>query len=107
MTYGFCNIDDFSWGTKGSHDSVGGTKNKDKKLRFVMLWVLTNVGVVFFLIFLNDIFGSDKGYVLILYSCFAMTMIGIKSLVASTSMIGDFLIFRPFYIIRNKISNKL
>lgn len=53
VIYAFCNIDDFSWGTKGSSDSDSGTNFADYKNNFVALWMFTNCFVCYLLIFLN------------------------------------------------------
>ena len=38
VIHGFCNVDDVSWGTKGSTASHGGKKYEIQKVYFVSTW---------------------------------------------------------------------
>mmetsp|Transcript_52 Transcript_52/g.7 ORF Transcript_52/g.7 Transcript_52/m.7 type:complete len:93 (+) Transcript_52:54-332(+) len=65
VIYSFCNIDDFSWGTKGSTDSEKGGSFVDKKNKFIVKWMLVNSLTCYFLVSLNEYLGVSRGYVLI------------------------------------------
>lgn len=66
LLYAFCNIDDFSWGTKGSSDDGGSanTSYRDFKIYYMAKWLFWNSLLAFFLVAMNEYFGG-RGYVVL------------------------------------------
>lgn len=55
VIYGFCNVDDVSWGTKGATDTSGQKKFATKKMYFVSSWLCWNTLGCFILFLLQFI----------------------------------------------------
>ena len=67
MIYSFCNIDDVSWGTKGSTDSKEKDDYKETKISFVGRWLGFNILIAFVIVQINK-FYSDSTIYIYLYS---------------------------------------
>ena len=61
VIYGFCNVDDVSWGTKGATDTSGQKKFATKKMYFVSSWLFWNTVLCFILFFLRYILSDKEG----------------------------------------------
>lgn len=64
VIYSFCNIDDFSWGTKGSNSASEASSFVDQKNDFVSAWMFKNALLCYLLVASNEYF-AGRGYVLI------------------------------------------
>jgi chitin synthase len=65
LIYSFCNIDDVSWGTKGSTDNEGGhgtsgKSPKQTKIEFVEKWLISNILLVFIMIIVSKFLPDGK-----------------------------------------------
>ncbi|KRX06345.1 hypothetical protein PPERSA_04958 [Pseudocohnilembus persalinus] len=100
LIYAFCNIDDFSWGTKGSSDASQDSayqKYRDYKIFYIAKWMLWNSLLCFILVIINDYFGG-RGYVLLFIGGYAAVQLGLKFIFSFTNHL-------KFYLYDNCKSN--
>ena len=86
VIHSFCNIDDVSWGTKGSKSS-GVNRFMADKVFFVTTWLLTNAIISYVLLYIDLIDKASNseirgGLTLLILSIVAVSQILIKSLLS-------------------------
>ena len=87
VIYSFCNIDDVSWGTKGSGSS-GVNRFMADKVFFVTTWLLTNALLSYCLLYIDLIDQTSTnenlrgGMTLLILSIVAVSQILVKSLLS-------------------------
>lgn len=87
VIHAFCNIDDVSWGTKGSSSNNGGKKYEADKVFFVSSWLFYNACLAFIFLYVDIItvengFNTQGGYILIVIALFGTFIITYKSIFA-------------------------
>lgn len=85
VIHAFCNVDDVSWGTKGSSSS-GLNKYQNDKVYFVSTWILTNAVLTFIFLYVDIISRQNDpnrpDIILIAIAIYGSAIIAIKTLLA-------------------------
>jgi chitin synthase len=66
LIYSFCNIDDFSWGTKGCTDSTSKNVHYEAKITFLSYWIISNAFFSYVLILIYSLVSDKSAMVLVI-----------------------------------------
>jgi hypothetical protein len=77
LIFAFCNIDDFSWGTKGQMGNDGDRKYRDEKILFLVKWMFSNSVFTYILISTYNII-DNKSYMILAIGTYGTAIIFLK-----------------------------
>jgi hypothetical protein len=95
--FGFCNVDDVSWGTKGATDNSGEKKFASKKMFFVSSWLFWNAVICFLFFFAEFVVTRNTNVhnysieILLVISIYSTVILMIKTLFAVLNHIKFYL----------------
>jgi len=89
VAHAFCNVDDVSWGTKGSTAGHGGKKYETEKVFFVSAWLFYNCFLAYLFIYIDVVIPEsgtgplgNRKYVLIIIAIYGTAQMFTKAVLA-------------------------